>query len=115
MGGSRSRIKAGASVVWRSLKRARASTKSEHFYGIVVGKPGDMIVLLQSDAIDLPQKVLRQYIVPACGEWLLAPGGRCYAKEEVLRTLRDKAVCPACNRAFNTQFSYESHYLSVHQ
>ena len=101
-------------MVWRSLKRARASTKSEHFYGIVVGKPGDMIVLLQSDAIDLPQKVLRQYIVPACGEWLLAPGGRCYAKEEVLRTLRHKAICPACNRASRTQQSYESHYLSVH-
>ena len=81
-------------MVWRSLKRARASTEFEHFYGIVADRQGDMIVL-QRDAIDLPQKVSRQYIVPACEEWLIARGGRCYRKEEVPRTLRDKAVLPS--------------------
>ena len=49
------------------------------------------------------------------GEYIVAWGGRCYKEDKVFENQLAKLACPRCDKVFNDQWSYESHYDACHR
>ncbi len=50
------------------------------------------------------------YLMPALEPWVVAPGGRCYTKEQAEECLKSQVQCPVCQKSCASQDAYESNF-----